>query len=127
LEASLLRTYGFDLVAEWGEIGVRRLMVLVNGLPSDSPVWSEESWTRRDEFAALQLELTDVWSRLIFSALGGKPKGERLKIRRPFETGAAAAQAPDKPPEKRQHVVKSFEDGGMRDIARFFGRTGKAL
>jgi hypothetical protein len=81
-----LRFYGLDLRREIETMGVRRLFALVQGLPLDAATWREErTWTQRDELAALQVELTDVWGRLIFSALGGKPKGKPLRIARPAQ------------------------------------------
>lgn len=58
--------------------------MLINGLPPDAAVWREETaWTFRDELAATQIEITDIWFRNLFVALGGKPKGKPIRIERP--------------------------------------------
>lgn len=82
--------------------------MLLKGLPPDSAFMAGEArWTRTDEFLAAQLELTDGWSRLLFAAAGGKPKGKPLRIERP-------ALPDDDKPEK-----KEIETDTMK-IARWF-------
>jgi hypothetical protein len=122
LEASLLQVYGFDLVAEWGNIGVRRLWVLVEGLPAEAPVWRAESWTRADELAALTVEAIDAGNRAVIAALGHKVRGESIRIPRPSEQRAIESA---QPPEGTNRV--GLDEAGLRQLAAFFGRTGKAV
>jgi hypothetical protein len=90
-------------------------------------LWREEyddaqSWTNANELAAIQCELTDAWSRLIFTALGGKPKGKPLTIQRPEHFTAKAAAESE---QRTRNKVTSLSD--MSALASFFGRTGEVL
>lgn len=67
-------------------MGCRRLWALVSGLPAESATWRQESWPIEAELAATQVELTDIWGRALFAALGGKPPGEPIHVQRPGET-----------------------------------------
>lgn len=79
--------YGFDLPREAESAGVRRLFVMLQGLPPEAATWREEmGWTQADEFAASLLELTDAWGRATVMALGKKPRGKPLQIPRPNKT-----------------------------------------
>lgn len=82
----MLSEYGFDLVAEWETVTLRRLWVLVQGLPREAVLWREENaWTSQDELLAALVELTDIASRRVVLALGGKfPPGDKpIHIERP--------------------------------------------
>jgi hypothetical protein len=114
-------SYGIDLAAEWGDIGIRRLSVLVDGLPFDAPVWREEkdeadSWTRADELAALAIEVTDMYGRLTLQAAGHKLKGKPIRINRPDHVEEAQAAA-----SSGTHSMKVESLSDMNRIARFFG------
>lgn len=90
VEADFVRFYDRDLTLVVRDDGLRRLMVLIEGLPRDACVWREEmSWTNRDEMQALGLELLDLWGRAIFEGLGGKVRGESFRIPRPDIEGTA--------------------------------------
>lgn len=86
---------------------------MVDGLPSDSPVWREErwrseEWTQGHEIAAEILEAMDRWGYRLFSQLGGKFKGKYV----PLEFPRPGSQDP----EKRKGI--SLTDQGA--IARWF-------
>jgi len=123
--------YGIDLTAEWGTLGVRRLWALVNGLPQDAPLWRDErieaeSWTRQDELLAQQNEILGGWLSAIFAQLRGEKRikvpGE-ISYERPDHIQKAQAEAAAQ--AKQSKRVTSLEN--MREIAQFFGRTGKAM
>lgn len=70
---------------------MRRLSVLVEGLPADAPLWREDvreareanRWSQDHELLAEILENLDQWGYRIFSASGGKLKGKYKPLRFP--------------------------------------------
>lgn len=82
-----MRFYGFDLPREGESVGVRRLVVMLKGLPPDAAIWRDQQkgWTQQDEWFASLLELTDSWWRNLFTAFGKKPQGKPLHVDRPGE------------------------------------------
>jgi hypothetical protein len=92
-----LAEYGFDIVEEWDRVSLRRLWVLIKGLPPSATVWTGEAqWTRQDELLASLVERVDAWGRLNFIVAGGKPDidpdryGQQIK--RPDEAWGEAAE-----------------------------------
>jgi hypothetical protein len=92
VEADFQRFYQINLTDEFERIELRRLMALVNGLPRDAATWREEReeaerWTQTDELLAVMIEVTDMWSHLIFKAAGGKLRKPHkpIQVRRPWE------------------------------------------
>ena len=69
-----MRYYGLDLRAEAERAGLRRLWVLVKGLPADSALHRDEQprWTIEHELLARNAELTSAWGRIVAMALGAK-------------------------------------------------------
>lgn len=74
VEADFQRYYRLDLRRELNATGVRRLLALIEGLPVDAAVWREDKpgWTQADELAALQIEMADMWGRILAMCLGAK-------------------------------------------------------
>lgn len=82
--------YGIDLArALWVEqMSLRRLHVLVAGLPASSRTWSEENggWTVADHLAATTAELTHATFRAVLASIPSKHRRklpEPLRIPRP--------------------------------------------
>lgn len=68
LEADLLRFYGVDLLDLWrGRLSLRRLSVLVAGLPSESALWADENGIARG------WTLTNLIMADVFHAFAGEP------------------------------------------------------
>jgi hypothetical protein len=85
----LLSEYGFDLQVEFEQLTIRRLWVLVKGLPETAAIYREERWTRQDEMFASLLELTDASIRSNVAVNGGKYRGrppKPLHVKRPWES-----------------------------------------
>ena len=85
----MLAEYGFDLQAEFEHVTMRRLWVLVKGLPESAALYREERWTREDEMRATLLELTDAAIRSNVAVHGAKYRGtppKPLHVRRPWES-----------------------------------------
>lgn len=75
---------------------MRRLWVLVDGLPTDSPLWREEQWEyerwrQSDELLASVLETLDSWSAALYRQLGGKFKAPYKPIKFPRPEGYGPA------------------------------------
>lgn len=82
----MLEVYGFDLIAEWPTLSLRKLGVLVEHLPPDSPVFiGPERWSRQDQLIAALIEIGDARLHGVLKALGWKVKGEPVKLERPEE------------------------------------------
>lgn len=95
-----MRFYRFDLPREAEAAGVRRLCVLLRGLPPEAATWREETrWTDRDELAAMTVELIDGWGRGLAKLLGGKVSGKALQIPRPERSSAAPSSENELDPE----------------------------
>lgn len=95
LEADFQSTYRIDLArAVWADgMGVRRLGVLIAGLPASARFRVPESggWTITDHLLALQVEQTDAVYRAVFASIPrSRPvtQPKPLRIPRP---GAKAA------------------------------------
>jgi hypothetical protein len=85
----LLSEYGFDLQAEFEQLSIRRLWVLVRGLPESAALFREQVWSRQDEMLASLLELTDAAIRSNVAVNGGQYRGrppKPLHVRRPWES-----------------------------------------
>lgn len=93
VEADFQSHYGLDLrQALWGapRTGVRRLLALVKGLPSDSATSRSvntggEPWSMQDELLAALVEMVDQSNRMFFSAHAkeGTTVWDPVQIRRP--------------------------------------------
>jgi hypothetical protein len=81
LEADFQRYYRLDLREDVG--GARRLWALVQGLPPDAACWREDMFTRQEEFAAAQIEVTDQWLSNLAQLLGAKRQSLPKPIRVP--------------------------------------------
>lgn len=56
------------------KIGVRRLWALLRGLPPDSAVWREDTFTPTEEFLVQIMERQHAWNESILGALMGHKK-----------------------------------------------------
>lgn len=90
-----------------GELGVRRLWALVNGLPEDSAT-HRETWTLRDEVAAATVEIVDFWGRVGAQLQGVKPRDLPDPVRIP------------RPGDEERNKPKIEKD--PRKIAAFFAK-----
>jgi hypothetical protein len=108
IEADFQRYYGIDLRVEFSDTPLRRLWVLLDGLPNDAAVWRKEfAWSVQDEMKATQLEQADMWFRNVCALLGAKRSSlpRALNIPRPG----------DKPAEAKKLNVS--------DVSQFFTRN----
>lgn len=88
MEADFVRYYNLDLAAEVnGGSSLRRLVVLLEGLPDEAAIWREEMrWTTKDELQALTIEVIDMQRREAFMIATGKQHpSEPIKIPRPWD------------------------------------------
>ncbi len=115
--------YNGDLrAALWGPtpIGVRRLAVLVRGLPTRSAFAREvesdgQEWGATEELLATLVELVDMNNRLLYATapLKHKRMWDPLRIPRPY----AAMMARNKKKQSTQSEVISFLKGASGSVS----------
>lgn len=66
-------------------MGCRRLLALIEGLPADAAVWQDDhhGWTQAHELAALAVEVSDQWGRILAQAWGLKKLPKPPEITHP--------------------------------------------
>ena len=89
----------------------------MRGLPEDAAVWRQDrrGWTQADELAASQIEITDLWGRILAVVLGAKPG----KLPKPPTIDHPGRRAPEAPKPTRKPTTDP------REIQAFLGRLGK--
>jgi len=102
VEADFQSHYGMDLrEVLWGDRapGVRRVLALVNGLPTTGAVFREvafdgKSWSMTDELLATLIEITDFGNKLLFqtNVKAGTKGWDPIVISRPRAPAAAATE-----------------------------------
>lgn len=115
VEADFQRFYRIDLRHEARTAGCRRLFALLVGLPEDAAVWREEmgGWSRQDELAAVAVEATDFWGRVLAQMWGAKDHElpDPVRIEHPDRVREA--------PAPKGNVVTD-----PREIAAWFAKGG---
>lgn len=133
LEADFLREYKIDLrdaTSGRNRIGLRRLMVLIKGLPPHSALTrsstSGQEWTNVEELLATIIEVIDQGNSLFYQskAKKGSAKWRPVKIARP------GRQTSSKQPRRAAPYVRRSEKPELADKrtqARFFQEHGKVI
>lgn len=104
VEADFVRYYNRDLAEVVKREGLRRLSVLVFGLPMKAMIWHEEmQWTVENELAALNVEVLDRLRHDVIMVATGKRIGEPLEIDRPDSVKEAAQ------PKKKEIITDPGE------------------
>lgn len=117
LEADFARYYDTDLpAAVWGSqpVTVRRLAVLVNGLPRESTtaraLHPHPNWEQTEELLATIAELVDATNRLIMKAWFKGGDARPIEIRRPWKPEEV------KPRKATVEEMKAFFGGNLRRL-----------
>lgn len=114
VEADFQRFYALDLREQVADprVGVRRLHALVDSLPPEASCWRTDdggpAWTRADELAAVSLELTDVWGRMLHAALLRLGGARQLPDYKPFRVDHPNRPSSEPRQPKRVSIADAF-------------------
>lgn len=101
-----------ELGREAERIGVRRLWVLVHGLPPEAATWRQDGdgWSQTDHFLAALIEYVDMWGRI-----NAQPHYRRNSLPKPVQI--------DRPgrTDKARPKGRVITDPG--ELARWFARN----
>jgi hypothetical protein len=81
------------------------MLALIQGLPHDAATFRDrpEGWSHRDEIAASQIEVLDLWGRRWLSSQGLKGKlPEAIRVPRPTDTGRRRKRVETDPQKIRE-------------------------
>lgn len=81
VEADVRRFYGVDAI----DVGCRRLLVYVDGLPECATTGVVDGWDAGTELAAAQLEMTHQIVTVLGRLGGNKRRVRPLRLPRPYE------------------------------------------
>lgn len=120
MEADWLRFYRRDFRADVGELGVRRLRALVEGLPPDAMLWRRTpGWGTEQELAAVQIEVTHAVVRTVIAAFSKRGSAIPKPLHVPRPTDAR------KQPPRRKATAADFAKRGrvvhVSDVRREVG------
>lgn len=88
---------------------MRRLLVLVQGLPDGSYTWSQEGWTMERELLAANVELSHTMAGILIRLGGSKRRLKPLRIPRP---------KPKRPDGKKQTAYDRIRSYALRTMGK---------